>query len=76
MHLASAVNIPCVTIFAATDYPNRWFPQGNQHISIRKSVECEGCFSPTCFNKNLCLQLVTVEEVYQSCIQILEREKK
>jgi ADP-heptose:LPS heptosyltransferase len=76
MHLASAVNTPCITIFAATDYPNRWFPEGSQHISIRKTVDCEGCFSPTCFNNNLCLQLITVDEVYQACIQILEREKK
>jgi ADP-heptose:LPS heptosyltransferase len=76
MHLASSVNIPCVTVFAATDYPNRWFPSGSQHISIRKQVECEGCFSPKCFNNNLCLQLITIDEVYQACVKILKSEQK
>ncbi len=71
MHLAAAMNIPCVTIFAATDYPNRWFPEGKQHISLREAVECEGCFTANCFNNHLCLQQITVDKVYQSCLKIL-----
>lgn len=71
MHLAAAVGVKCVAIFAAIDYPGRWVPFGNGHQIFRRSVECEGCHTPDCFNANKCLDLVGVEEVFSAAAQIL-----
>lgn len=71
MHLAAAVNTPCIAIFAATDYQGRWYPFGNKNQIFRKTVECEGCHSPECFNDNLCLELISVDEVFNACKKLL-----
>lgn len=76
MHLAAAVNTPCVAVFAATDYRERWYPFGNNNQIFRKTVECEGCHSPECFNDNLCLKLISVDEVFDACKKILTSERK
>lgn len=71
MHLASAVNTPCVGIFAATDYRGRWYPFGSNNQIFRKTVECEGCHTPKCFNDHLCLRLISVDEVYDACKKLI-----
>lgn len=71
MHLAAAVDTPCVGIFAAIDWENRWKPFGENHTVIRKKVECEGCLSPVSFYNNKCLDLIEVKEVYQACAKTL-----
>lgn len=72
MHLAAAVGVPCVAIFAAVDLPNRWYPAGTRNQVFRKSVECEGCNTPHCFNQHKCLELVETVEVYDACIKVLD----
>ena len=71
MHLAAAVGVRCVAIFAAIDYPGRWAPFGSGHQIFRRSVECEGCHTPDCFNANKCLKLIGVEEVVEAASSIL-----
>lgn len=73
MHLAAVVGTPCVAIFAAIDWKNRWMPFGEKNVIFRKSVECEGCLTPNCPNNNLCLDLVSEDEVYRACSEILGR---
>ena len=73
MHLAAAVKTPCVGIFAAIDWENRWKPFGENHTIIRKKVECEGCLSPVSFFNNKCLDLIEVKEVYEVCVKTLNR---
>lgn len=72
MHLAASVETPCVGIFAAIDYMGRWHPFGTGHRIFRKTVECEGCFSPICFNHGKCLDLISTGEVYAACLKILK----
>ena len=72
MHLAGAVGVPCVAIFAAIDWIGRWKPLGDRNHLIRKSVDCEGCHQPVCPFDNKCLELVTVDEVYRACCETLE----
>ena len=71
MHLAAAVGTPCVAVFAAIDWVGKWTPFGDNNRVFRKSVECEGCHSPICHNNHKCLDLVTVDEVYNACAEIL-----
>ncbi|KXK06935.1 MAG: heptosyltransferase family protein [Acidobacteria bacterium OLB17] len=74
MHLAAAVGVRCAAIFAAIDYPGRWTPFGTGHAIFRRQVECEGCHTPDCFNDNICLKMVTVNEVAEAASMILSQE--
>jgi ADP-heptose:LPS heptosyltransferase len=65
MHLAAAVQTPCVAIFAARNKPRVWFPYGRQHRVLYHRVECWGCGLETCIEeKKRCLTSITVEEVF------------
>jgi heptosyltransferase III len=72
MHLAATVGTVCVGLFAAIDFDGRWYPYGENHRIIRKQVECEGCHSPVSLNQNKCLKMIEVDEVYQTCIKVLD----
>jgi lipopolysaccharide heptosyltransferase III len=64
MHLAAAVQTPCVAIFAARNKPRVWFPYGRQHRVVYHQVSCWGCGLETCVvEKKRCLTSITVDEV-------------
>lgn len=64
MHLAAAVGLPCIAIFAAIDWPGRWHPYGSGHIVLRKSVPCEGCRLEVCSEHDMiCLRQIEVADV-------------
>ena len=64
MHLAAAVQTPCVAIFAARNKPKVWFPYGKQHRVVYHRVDCWGCGLETCVvEKKKCIASITVEEV-------------
>lgn len=72
MHLAAAVNTPCVAIMAALDWPGRWVPYGPGHVVLRRSVPCEGCLLKICDKEGMrCLKMIEVDDVIQACHQIL-----
>lgn len=64
MHLAAAVQTPCVAIFSARNKPRVWFPYGGQHQVIYHQTDCWGCNLETCIvEKKKCLTCITVPEV-------------
>jgi heptosyltransferase III len=64
MHLAAAVQTPCVAIFAARNKPRIWFPYGEQHRVLYHQTDCWGCGLETCtIEKKKCLTSITVDEV-------------
>ncbi len=64
MHLAAAVQTPCVAIFAARNKPRVWFPYGSQHRVLYHRTDCWGCGLETCVvERKKCLTSITVEEV-------------
>ncbi|MBS1823616.1 MAG: glycosyltransferase family 9 protein [Acidobacteria bacterium] len=64
MHLAAAVQTPCVAIFAARNKPRVWFPYGSMHRVLYHKTECWGCGLETCVvERKRCLTSITVEEV-------------
>jgi heptosyltransferase III len=64
MHLAAAVQTPCVAIFAARNKPRVWFPYGRQHRILYHQTDCWGCGLETCIvEKKKCLTSITVDEV-------------
>ena len=74
MHLAVAAGISCVGIFSARDAPGKWYPYGAGHHVHRVAVECEGCMLCECIERNrVCLSEISADEVYTSCVQILNQ---
>jgi ADP-heptose:LPS heptosyltransferase len=64
MHLAAAVQTPCVAIFAARNKPRVWFPYGNQHRIVYHRTDCWGCGLETCIvERKKCLTSISVDEV-------------
>jgi heptosyltransferase-3 len=64
MHLAAAVQTPCVAIFAARNKPRVWFPYGTQHRVLYHQTNCWGCGLETCtIERKKCLTSITVSEV-------------
>jgi heptosyltransferase-3 len=64
MHLAAAVQTPCVAIFSARNKPRVWFPYGKQHRVLYHKVDCWGCNLETCVvEKKRCLTSITVDQV-------------
>ena len=72
MHLAAAVQTPCVAIFAARNKPRVWFPYGRQHRVVYHRTECWGCGLETCIvERKRCLTSITVEEVVAEVREVL-----
>jgi len=72
MHLAAAVQTPCVAIFAARNKPRVWFPYGRQHRVIYHQTDCWGCGLETCtVERKRCLTSILVEEVVAEVRAIL-----
>ena len=72
MHLAAAVQTPCVAIFAARNKPRVWFPYGGQHRVVYHRVSCWGCGLETCLVEGKrCLTSITVGEVIAAARSVL-----
>lgn len=66
MHMAVAMKLPLVVAFSARDFPGLWHPTASKNTAvIRKKVECSPCLAEECFNGNLCLDSISVEEVWE-----------
>ena len=66
MHLAAAVQTPCVAIFAARNKPRVWFPYGKQHRVLYHQTDCWGCGLETCIiERKKCLTSITVERCHR-----------
>ncbi|WP_433983281.1 glycosyltransferase family 9 protein [Tunturiibacter empetritectus] len=73
MHLAAAVQTPCVAIFAARNKPRVWFPYGKQHRVVYHQTDCWGCGLETCIvERKKCLTSITVDEVITEVRAILD----
>jgi heptosyltransferase-3 len=72
MHLAAAVQTPCVAIFSARNKPRVWFPCGKHHRVIYHQTDCWGCNLETCLiEKKRCLTSISVEEVLSAVHTLL-----
>jgi heptosyltransferase-3 len=73
MHLAVAVQTPCVAIFSARGKPRVWFPYGHQHRVLYHRVDCWGCNLETCtVEKKKCITSISVDEVLAQLLPLLD----
>jgi len=78
MHLAYGVGTPTVSLFGA-GIQEKWAPPGVNHLTINKHVPCSPCtkfgYTPSCPYGVRCLGEVTVEEVRESVLDLLEHSR-
>jgi heptosyltransferase II len=65
MHIASALGVPTVAVFGATDHTTTG-PTGPLARVVREPVECSPCLLRECPIDHRCMTRVTVEQVVQA----------
>lgn len=80
MHVASALRLPVVAIFAYTN-PNYVHPWSTRHVIVRKDLPCSPCFyySPRAAHcqfdgeeKWKCNSLISIEDVFMACKEMID----
>jgi len=72
MHIATALRVPVVAIFGATD-PARFGPLGEKNrLIIRRGFWCRPCFDRCIFDQPYCLRTICVDEVFEAAVQTIE----
>ncbi|MBD3379907.1 MAG: lipopolysaccharide heptosyltransferase II [Candidatus Omnitrophica bacterium] len=74
VHVAAAVNTPCVVIFGRSDpglSPDRWGPAGVHNRLIHKDVGCEKCSAHECKIGFACLRAVSSRDVLDAVSAII-----
>ena len=80
LHMAGAVDTPCVGIFGPTD-PLCFLPRNSRAAGVTSNVTCLGChhdpqgpkhWKRGCPNDIRCMSELTAEKVFSACNQILD----
>ncbi len=72
MHLAALLGVPTVAIFGSTE-PRLTGPLGDRHVVLRHHVECSPCFLRKCPIDFRCMKAVSVQEVADAVMSILQQ---
>ncbi len=75
MHIASALGVPTVAIFGATDDVATG-PTGTQSRVVREPVECSPCLLRECPIDHRCMTRVSAERVAEVALSLVEIENK
>jgi len=70
MHIASALGVPTVAIFGATDDLGTG-PTGQKARVVRESVECSPCLLRECPIDHRCMQRVSADRVVKEALALL-----
>jgi heptosyltransferase-2 len=70
MHVAGALGVPTVAIFGSTN-PQTTYPLGERTVILRRPVDCSPCLKKECPTDFRCMDLVTVDEVYDESVRLL-----
>jgi len=71
MHIASALGVPTVAVFGATDH-HATGPTGPKSRIVREQVECSPCMLRECPIDHRCMTRVTVDRVVAEARQLLD----
>lgn len=73
LHMAAALGTPTVSTMGPT-LPERWWPQGEGNIVIRKDLPCTPCNEGRCRLKTLdCMRAIEVKDMYEAAELQLSR---
>jgi heptosyltransferase-2 len=73
MHIASALGVPTLAVFGATD-DEATGPTGPNALVVREPVECSPCLRRECPIDHRCMTRVTAARVAGELAQVLERQ--
>ncbi len=71
MHIASALGVPTVAVFGATDEIATG-PTGALALVVKHKVECSPCLLRTCPIDHRCMTRVTVQQVAETALKLLQ----
>ena len=71
LHIAIALNIPTVSTMGPT-IPFHWWPRGDNHIVIRKDLDCSPCKKGIC-ETHECMELITTDDFLTAAETQLKR---
>ena len=69
MHIASALNVPTIAVFGATDHIGTG-PTGPLARVVREQVECSPCLLRECPIDHRCMKAVTAERVVREANEL------
>lgn len=73
LHIASALGIPTVSTMGPT-VPYLWWPIGENHIVLKKPLECSPCGKGVC-EEHHCMTEISVEDFWKAVtLQILDKK--
>ena len=76
MHIAYGLGTPTVALFGP-GIEKKWAPRGERHVVINKHLPCSPCtkfgYTPRCDKDAECMKQITVDDVYEQAIELLER---
>jgi heptosyltransferase-2 len=75
MHISSAVGVPTVAVFGATDDAGTG-PAGKHSRVVREPVECSPCLLRECPIDHRCMTRVTVDRVVQAALGLINPDAK
>ncbi|MFH0828283.1 MAG: glycosyltransferase family 9 protein, partial [Candidatus Omnitrophota bacterium] len=68
LHIAAALGVSTVSTMGPTAL-DFWWPQGKNHIVIRRDLPCSPCDRAVCRGHE-CLELISVEEM-EKAVEVL-----
>ncbi|MBD3387167.1 lipopolysaccharide heptosyltransferase II [candidate division KSB1 bacterium] len=75
MHIAAAMQTPCVALFGPTN-PHLQGPYGKNHkIIVARGLPCLRCNRLTC-DHNSCMKLISVDDVLNAATSVLMSDKR
>ncbi len=73
-HLAAALGVPCVALYADRDPPGQWEPLGEGHVLLHRPVPCGGCRAFDCpVPDHPCMTGISTEQVWAAIQQVNAR---
>lgn len=70
-HLAAALGVPCVALYADRDPPGQWEPLGERNILLHHAVPCGGCRAKECPVPNHpCMTGISTEQVWAAILEV------
>ena len=75
MHIASALDVPTVAIFGATDHVGTG-PTGTLARVVRETVECSPCLLRECPIDHRCMKAVTSERVVREANELISLSRR
>lgn len=70
LHLADALAVPQVVLYAGTDHESQWAPRASPHRLLRRATPCSPCYRLVCPYQHECLDF-TPEHIAAAARELL-----